>query len=116
MMGPLFETKLHVPTPRPRLVVRPRLGERLSHATEVALTLVSAPAGFGKATLLTQWLAAADGPATAWLSLDQRHNDAAVFWTTLSPRSRRWRTGLVPPRLGPCSNPRHRSKRSWRRC
>ncbi len=47
------------------------------------MTLVSAPAGFGKTTLLTEWLATApaDGPAAAWLSLDQRDNDAALFWT-----------------------------------
>ncbi len=48
-----------------------------------ALTLVSAPAGFGKTTLLTEWLAAtpADGSSAAWLSLDQRDNDPALFWT-----------------------------------
>jgi LuxR family maltose regulon positive regulatory protein len=52
---------------------------------ESALTLVSAPAGFGKTTLLTQWLAAApaDGRSAAWLSLDQRDNDPALFWTYL---------------------------------
>jgi LuxR family maltose regulon positive regulatory protein len=52
---------------------------------ESALTLVSAPAGFGKTTLLTEWLAAdpADGRSAAWLSLDQRDNDPALFWTYL---------------------------------
>jgi LuxR family maltose regulon positive regulatory protein len=52
---------------------------------ESALTLVSAPAGFGKTTLLTEWLAAApaDGRSAAWLSLDQRDNDPASFWTYL---------------------------------
>jgi LuxR family maltose regulon positive regulatory protein len=50
---------------------------------ESALTLVSAPAGFGKTTLLTEWMAAApgDGPSVAWLSLDRRDNDPAVFWS-----------------------------------
>jgi LuxR family transcriptional regulator, maltose regulon positive regulatory protein len=85
MAGPLLETKLHVPRWRRSLVARPRLSERLSRGAESALTLVSAPAGFGKTTLLTQWLAAApaDGRSVAWLSLDQRDNDPALFWTYL---------------------------------
>jgi LuxR family maltose regulon positive regulatory protein len=83
MVGALLETKLHVPRRRRGLVARPRLSERLSRGAESALTLVSAPAGFGKTTLLTEWLAAApaDGPSVAWLSLDQRDNDPALFWT-----------------------------------
>ena len=66
-------------------MARPRLSERLSRGAESALTLVSAPAGFGKTTLLAEWLAAApaDGRAVAWLSLDQRDNDPALFWTYL---------------------------------
>src|SRR6266508_1049609 len=85
MAGPLLETKLHVPRWRRGLVARPRLSERLSRGAESALTLVSAPAGFGKTTLLAQWLAAApaDGRSVAWLSLDQRDNDPALFWTYL---------------------------------
>src|SRR5450756_3168333 len=85
MTGPLLETKLHVPRVRRGLVPRPRLSERLSRGAESALTLVSAPAGFGKTTLLTEWLAAApaDGRSVAWLSLDQRDNDPALFWTYL---------------------------------
>ena len=80
--SPLLETKFHVPKRRRSLVARSRLSERLSGA-ESALVLVSAPAGFGKTTLLTEWLAASavDGPAVAWLSLDQRDNDPALFWT-----------------------------------
>jgi len=82
MEGPLLETKLRVPRLRRALVARPRLSERLSRGAELALTLVSAPAGFGKTTLLTEWLAdaSADGWSAAWLSLDQRDNDPAVFW------------------------------------
>lgn len=85
MAGSLLESKFHVPRPRGRLVARPRLSERLRHGTESALTLVSAPAGFGKSTLLTQWLAAAldDRWSAVWLSLDQRDNDPALFWTYL---------------------------------
>ncbi len=85
MAGPLLETKLHLPRWRRSLVARPRLSERLSRGAESALTLVSAPAGFGKTTLLAEWLAAApaDGRSVAWLSLDQRDNDPALFWTYL---------------------------------
>jgi ATP/maltotriose-dependent transcriptional regulator MalT len=85
MAGPLLETKLHVPRWRRNLVARPRLSERLSRGAESALTLVSAPAGFGKTTLLAEWLAvaAADGRSVAWLSLDQRDNNPALFWTYL---------------------------------
>ena len=83
MAGPLLETKLHVPRWRRSLVARPRLSERLSRGAESALTLVSAPAGFGKTTLLAEWLAvaAAGGRSVAWLSLDQRDSDPALFWT-----------------------------------
>src|SRR5215211_4206326 len=85
MAGPLLETKLHVPRRQRALVARPRLSERLSRGAESALTLVSAPAGFGKTTLLAEWLAGApdDGRSVAWLSLDQRDNDPALFWTYL---------------------------------
>src|SRR5687767_1937402 len=84
-MGPLLETKLHVPRRRRGLVARPRLLERLDRGAESALTLVSAPAGFGKSTLLTDWVTAAPagGRSVAWLSLDQRDNDPALFWSYL---------------------------------
>jgi LuxR family maltose regulon positive regulatory protein len=61
------------------------LNDRLKRGVESALTLVSAPAGFGKTTLLTEWLAdsPADRRTAAWLSLDHRDNDPAVFWTYL---------------------------------
>jgi ATP/maltotriose-dependent transcriptional regulator MalT len=81
----LLETKFYVPRPRRGLVPRPRLSERLDRGAASRLTLVSAPAGFGKTTLLTEWLAA--GPAApagerlaAWLSLDRGDNDPASFW------------------------------------
>jgi LuxR family transcriptional regulator, maltose regulon positive regulatory protein len=63
-------------------VARSRLKERLGRAGESALTLVSAPAGFGKTTLLTDWLTTAPGHGriTAWLSLDHSDNDPALFW------------------------------------
>ena len=83
--GPLLETKLYVPRLRRGLVARPRLIERLNRGAESKLTLISAPAGFGKTTLLAEWLAAApaDGRSAAWLSLDQDDNEPGTFWTYL---------------------------------
>ncbi len=78
----LLETKLYVPRPRPGLVPRPRLGERLDRGIASKLTLVSAPAGFGKTTLLAEWLAGKERSA-AWLSLDGGDNDPVSFWAHL---------------------------------
>jgi LuxR family transcriptional regulator, maltose regulon positive regulatory protein len=84
MASPLLETKLYVPRRRGGLVPRPRLGERLSRGAEAKLTLVSAPAGFGKTTLLAEWLAASPVERElAWLSLDQSDKHPTSFWTYL---------------------------------
>ncbi len=85
MGSPLLETKFHLPRRRRGLVRRPRLDGQLARGADSALTLVSAPAGFGKTTLLAEWLSgdAAAGRATAWLSLDERDNDPALFWRYL---------------------------------
>jgi LuxR family transcriptional regulator, maltose regulon positive regulatory protein len=79
---PLLATKLYVPKLRRGLVARPRLLERMSGGAEARLTLVSAPAGFGKTTVLAGWLhdASADGRRVAWLSLDAADNEPAIFW------------------------------------
>jgi len=81
---PLLGTKLHVPSPRRQLVPRRRLTERFAFApaTMPRLVLVSAPAGFGKTTLLSQWLGGAGpGARVAWLSLDPDDSDPARFLT-----------------------------------
>jgi LuxR family transcriptional regulator, maltose regulon positive regulatory protein len=78
MSTPILATKLYVPPPRPKVVLRPRLIERLNEGLQRRLTLVSAPAGFGKTTLLGEWLAGCGRPA-AWLSLDDGDNDPARF-------------------------------------
>lgn len=82
MAGPLVATKLYVPKLRGDLVARPRLLERLRRAGS-RLTLVSAPAGFGKTTLLAEWLNATPGDdrSVAWVSLDPSDNEPARFWT-----------------------------------
>src|SRR6266566_4886752 len=79
---PLLATKLHVPRPRPHLVHRSRLIQRLQEGMERALILLSAPAGFGKSTLLADWLASRAIPA-AWLSLEPQDNDPARFLSYL---------------------------------
>ncbi|OFE15924.1 hypothetical protein BA895_05350 [Humibacillus sp. DSM 29435] len=95
MARPVIATKLYVPRPRPGLVPRPRLLERLRRGAEARLTLVSAPAGFGKSTLLAAWLggraversaatpaaALVETPSVAWVSLDRGDIDPASFWT-----------------------------------
>lgn len=88
---PLLATKLHAPRRRAGVVQRPRLSDRLAAGDAASVTLVSAPAGFGKTTLLADWLCGAgdDGPATPWVSLDSGDNDPAVFWTYVVAAIRR---------------------------
>ena len=78
MSTPILTTKLYVPPPQPRVVLRPHLIERLNEGLRRKLTLISAPAGFGKTTLVGEWVAGCGRPA-AWLSLDEGDNDPARF-------------------------------------
>src|SRR6476661_4115426 len=82
MSTPLLATKLYIPPLRPNVVLRPRLTEQLNEGLHRKLTLVSAPAGFGKTTLLSEWVAGCARP-TAWLSLDEGENDPTRFLTYL---------------------------------
>ena len=75
----LLTTKLHVPRPRPDFVPRQRLLVRLAEGAARELTLVCAPAGFGKTTLLADWAHRMEQPV-AWLSLDEADNDPVRFW------------------------------------
>src|SRR5829696_666431 len=81
MPDALVTTKVRVPRTRPELVPRPRLREALVRNEGRRLTLGSAPAGFGKTTLLSEWLEdrSADGLPIAWLSLEEADNDLARF-------------------------------------
>jgi LuxR family transcriptional regulator, maltose regulon positive regulatory protein len=76
----LLQTKLYQPRLRLNLVPRPHLIDRLNQNLQhgAKLTLISAPAGFGKTTLVTEWIAQSERPF-AWLSLDQKDNDLARF-------------------------------------
>ena len=78
----LLSTKLHIPSHRPGIMPRSRLTERLDAGLGGKLTLVSAPAGFGKTTLVGEWVRICGHPA-AWLSLDKDDNDLSRFLTYL---------------------------------
>jgi LuxR family maltose regulon positive regulatory protein len=71
---PLLKTKILIPPKRPNRVMRPRLVERLDEGLHCKLTLISAAPGYGKTTLLTEWLSGLDRPV-AWLTLDEDDND-----------------------------------------
>jgi len=75
----LLRTKFHVPRPGPSVVPRPQLAERLDEAEHSKLTLLSAPAGFGKTTLLGRWIAGNER-RVSWLALDERDNEPSRFW------------------------------------
>jgi LuxR family maltose regulon positive regulatory protein len=81
---PIITTKLRIPQPQWHLVHRPRLTEQLDTALDrgPGLTLVSAPPGFGKTTLVAEWVATCERPV-AWLSLDAADHDPARFVTCL---------------------------------
>ena len=80
---PLLTTKLYAPPPRPGPVPRPRLTQRLNEGLTRKLTLISAPAGFGKTTLIGEWRSAppAGELPCAWVSLDGEDNEPTRFWT-----------------------------------
>jgi hypothetical protein len=78
----LLATKLRVPRSRPDVLVRPRLLDRVEEAAARELLLVSAPAGFGKSTLLAEWARATNRPV-GWVSLDSDDNDQVRLWRYL---------------------------------
>ena len=84
MSTSILATKLYIPPPRPKVVLRPRLIERLNEGLSSGrkLTLISASAGFGKTTLVSEWIASCGQPV-AWLSLDEGDNDPTRFLTYL---------------------------------
>jgi LuxR family maltose regulon positive regulatory protein len=80
MTIPVLATKLYTPPPPPFVIARPRLNDRLNEGLTAGrkLTLISAPAGFGKSTLVSAWLSGC-GRTAAWLSLDEKDNDPVRF-------------------------------------
>ena len=82
MSAPLLSTKLHIPASHSILVPRPDLIDLLNHGSHSKLTLISAPTGYGKTTLLCQWLSTCSFPI-AWLTVDNADNDPARFLSYL---------------------------------
>ncbi len=78
MSTAVLVTKLYIPPPRPKVVPRPRLIERLNEGLPRKLTLVCAPAGFGKTTVISEWAHLCDRPV-AWLSLEEADSDPGRF-------------------------------------
>ena len=95
-VSPLLLTKLYLPPVRPDLVARPRLLVRLKAGLAGALTLISAPAGFGKTSLLAQALA---GCQVAWLSVDDQDNDPVRFWAYVIAALQTVMPGMAQPLL-----------------
>lgn len=77
---PYITTKLHIPTTRSSLIQRSRLSRQLNRCTQYKLLLITAPAGFGKTTLLSEWSQRSTHPV-AWVSLDATDNDPIHFWS-----------------------------------
>jgi len=107
--GLLLATKLYIPPPRPHLVARPRLLDRLNKGLAGRLVLMSGPAGFGKTTLLSEW-AHSEGrqeacPHVAWLSLDPADNDPARFWMYAIAALQTIRDGLGAAALAALQSP-----------
>ena len=90
----VLATKLYIPPPRTNLVSRPRLIQDLNKGMAGKLTLISAPAGFGKTTLVSEWIAGCSCPAT-WISLDEGDSDPLRFLLYLISAFR-----AVDPKLG----------------
>lgn len=91
MLTPLLTTKLFIPPARPNRVLRPRLIEQLKILRP--LTLISAPAGFGKTTLLSNWIPQSQHCVT-WLSLDEDDNDPIRFWVYVIAALQKLRANL----------------------
>src|SRR5262245_9433661 len=78
--SPLLKARISIPPVRAQVVARPRLVTRIDEAVTRRFALITAPAGFGKTTLLTQWIASVAGTTrVAWLSLDEADRDPMHF-------------------------------------
>ena len=118
MASPLVDTKLFVPHPRRAVVTRSRLNERLDRGAEAKLTLVSAPAGFGKTTAVVAWLDhAPENRSVAWLSLEDADKRTSLVLDLRGHRPACHRTRCRSQRpSAACRQRSHRSRLSWPRC
>ncbi len=106
MSIPILATKLYIPPPRPKVVLRPRLLERLNAGLHhnSKLTLIAAPAGFGKTTLVSAWVAGCNRQV-AWLSLDEGDNDPTRFLTYLVAALQKLASNIGEGLLGVLQSP-----------
>src|SRR5687768_13879186 len=104
MYTPILATKLYIPPLRPRVVPRPHLIERLNDGLHRKLTLIAAPAGFGKTTLVSAWAASCDRQV-AWLSLDAGDNDPTRFLTYFAAALQTVAPGLGKGIVGALQSP-----------
>lgn len=112
-LGPVGTRTLSAPLGRSRLVARPQLAERLAEGLRHALTLISAPAGFGKTTLVSAWRAhARSGPAVVWVSLDEEDNDLVRFVAHLIGACSTWDATLGRSAQSLLNRPQPASARS----
>lgn len=100
----LLEPKLRLPRLHSAVIGRERLLSRLDRGLERKLTLISAPAGFGKTTLVCQWIASRSAsqnlPPVAWLSLDEGDNDPVRFWRYIIAACQTFQPGIGQATLG----------------
>lgn len=102
MPSALLPSKITLPPLTAKRIARPSLISRLQAGLDGRLTLVSAPPGFGKTTLVREWIAELEGEwAIAWISLDEDDNDPARFWLTLTAALDRALPGTGTPFAGP---------------
>jgi LuxR family maltose regulon positive regulatory protein len=104
LKDPLLTTKLYVPTVKPNHVERRRLTELLNGGAKGRLTLISAPAGFGKTTLLSEWSLQSELPI-AWVSLDEGDNNLGRFLAYLVAALGTLREGFGEGILDPLHSP-----------
>src|SRR4051812_10003374 len=97
----LLATKFFVPVAPGSLISRPRLSTLLNQSLERPLTLISAPAGFGKTTLLAAWTQSlpVDNSLIAWVSLDEEDNEPRLFWTYVLTALKRQQPQIFTPLL-----------------
>jgi LuxR family maltose regulon positive regulatory protein len=82
-MDQILRTKLFVPRLRPEMVPRPHLISQISAGLHGKVTLISGPAGFGKTTLIADWIARTESVSVGWLSLEPADNDLPRFFAYL---------------------------------
>jgi LuxR family maltose regulon positive regulatory protein len=111
MSTPILATKLYIPPHRVKIVLRHRLIERLNEGLHHKLTLISAPAGFGKTTLVSEWVAGCGQPV-AWLSLDEGDNDLVRFISYLIAALQTIKAGIGESLLAVLQSPQPPSTES----